>query len=518
MAHDKGQCVITDQSGNLYVTGYFNSPTITFDSITLNNNTVNFKADIFLAKYSPSGNLLWVKSAGGTNNDLALSCTIDPNGNVIIAGYYSSPVLTIGGFQLNNAGYDDIFIAEFNSGGSVLWAKSFGGALEDLCFSVSCDSIGTAYIAGYFQSSDIIFDNDTLHNTGALDFYVARFGINVGGVSWARSATGTDNDIAYSVAADASGNAYVAGYYFSPTLNFGTTSASNQGGYDIFVCKYDVSGNLQWMNDAGGTSSDVSRSIAVDFSGNVYLTGYFGDVLTFGNTTLTASATDFFLAAFDNSGNDRWATSGGAAYGEEGTGVCTDYNGNVYISGTFESPSITIGNTTLTNAGSFIEDSYIAGYDNNGNNLWAKGIGGADVDIANAVCTDGSANLFTTGFYGSSTISFDAITLTNIAGAPYQDVFTAKLSAPVNVSETNFIGKDVHLFPNPATSELTVNSRQYTINTVDISDLTGRNVYRLKNINSSQSLEINISDLPPDIYFVKIETDKKIFVEKFVKQ
>ena len=94
MAHDKGQSVMTDQSGNLYVTGYYYSPTISFDSLQLVNTSVNFKADIFLVKYDPAGNLLWAKTPGGTDNDLSLSCTVDPVGNIIIAGYFT-PVLIL---------------------------------------------------------------------------------------------------------------------------------------------------------------------------------------------------------------------------------------------------------------------------------------------------------------------------------------------------------------------------------------------------------------------------------------
>ena len=517
-SQDKGQSCVTDAQGNLYVTGYFYSPGIMFDSVQLINTTANFKADIFLAKYSSAGNLLWAKNAGGTDNDYSMSCALDPNGNIIITGYFTSPILTVGGFNFINSGAEDIFIAQFNSSGNVTWAKTYGGGFTDIAFSVNCDSIGTAYVCGYFTSPEIIFDFDTLHNSGNMDLYLIKFGISVGTVSWARSAMGSDNDVAYCVAADASGNAYIGGYYLSSTLDFGTSSLSNQGVYDLFVAKYDGAGILQWVNEAGGSASDVSRGITLDQTGNVYLTGYFGSpTLSFGNTNLSASANDVFLASFDNNGNDRWAKSAGAAYGEEGNSVCTDFSGNIFVTGLFSSPSITIGSTTLTNAGSFNEDVFVAAYDNNGNNLWAKSVGGSDVDVANGICADQTYNVYITGYYESNSLSFDGITINNIGGAPYQDVFMARLSTYVGIPESE-LNNNLLIFPNPATDQLTVGNSDFAIKNIEIVDVTGKTILSKENVLSLKQIDINISKLPADIYFIRIETDKTIFFEKFVKQ
>ena len=115
---DEGNSVSTDASGNVYVTGYFQSATITFGSITMTNSNSGWE-EIFIVKYDSSGNALWAKSAGGSGNDYGQFVSIDANGNVFITGYFDSPQITFGSTILTNStptstpfGYDnDIFIA-----------------------------------------------------------------------------------------------------------------------------------------------------------------------------------------------------------------------------------------------------------------------------------------------------------------------------------------------------------------------------------------------------------------------
>ncbi|MFA5819915.1 MAG: SBBP repeat-containing protein [Bacteroidales bacterium] len=437
--YDYAYSVAVDDSGNTYVAGYFYNSTITFDSTTLTNAG---GGDIFLAKYDASGNVQWAKSAGGTNYDCAYSVAVDDSGNTYIVGGFSSPTLSFGSDTLTNAGYSDIFLAKYDANGNVLWAKSAGGTNYDCAYSVAVDDSGNTYLAGYFQSPTIIFGSDTLTNVGSWDIFLAKYDAN-GNVLWAKSAGGTNSDCAYSVAVDALGNIYVAGYFCSPTITFGSTTFTNAGpaGYsDIFLAKYDTSGNVQWAKSAGGTNYDCAYSVAVDSSGNIFVTGGFeSPTLSFGSTILTnadntGNTDDIFLAKYAPNGNVLWAKSAGGVDYDYATSVAVDASGNTYMAGSFCSPTLSFGSTTLTNASAGFWDIFLTKYDANGNVLWAKSTGGADEDDAYSVAVDASGNTYMAGAFDGFFITFGSTTLTNVGG---YDIFIAKLPFAVTTSQTN---------------------------------------------------------------------------------
>ncbi|MFA4852230.1 MAG: SBBP repeat-containing protein [Bacteroidales bacterium] len=303
--YDMSYSIKADASGNVYITGEFDSPSITFGNYTLNNHGNN-AYDVFFAKFDVNGNVLWAKSAGGNADDVGNSITTDASGNVYITGEFDPPSITFGNYTLNNTGVWDIFLVKYNASGNVLWAKSAIGTNNDYANSVTVDALGNAYVAGQFDSPTMTVGSITLTNAntnGSFDLFLAKYDTG-GNVLWAKSAGGTDYDVAYSVAVDVSGNAYVVGCFNSSTLTFGSTTLTNAGYENIFLVKYDAGGNVLWAKSAGGTGSDGANSVAVDASGNTYLTGYFlSSTITFGSTTLTNAYVglfDIFLAKLGN--------------------------------------------------------------------------------------------------------------------------------------------------------------------------------------------------------------------------
>ena len=187
-----------------------------------------------------------------------------------------------------------------------------------------------------------------------------------GNVLWAKSAGGTSYDEAGGVSVDANDDVLVTGYFFSATITFGATTltnADNSGGTaDIFIVKYDGSGNLLWAKRAGGGIylgyyySEVAFSVSTDPSNNILVTGNFQSfTINFGSTTITnadntSSTTDMFIVQYDASGNVLWAKSAGINnYNEFGIDVSTDASSHVLLLGYFMGNSITFGTTTLTN-------------------------------------------------------------------------------------------------------------------------------------------------------------------------
>src|SRR5260370_23005516 len=123
---------------------------------------------------------------------------------------------------------------------------------------------------------------------------------------WAVKAGGSDIDTGYGIAADASGNVYVTGF-FSGTASFGNTNLSSSGSEDIFVAKYDAAGTLQWARPAGGSACYESLGIAVDRTGNVFVTGFFQGNASVGPTNLSSTGqSDVLVAKYDAAVNRVW--------------------------------------------------------------------------------------------------------------------------------------------------------------------------------------------------------------------
>ena len=242
----------------------------------------------------------------------------------------------------------------------------FGGTSGDYSRSIAVDSSGNVYTTGYFYGTadfDPGAGTSNLTSAGSYDVFVSKLDSS-GNFLWAKSFGGTSSDHGYSIAVDSSGNVYTTGN-FNGTVDFdpgaGTSNLTSAGNADVFVSKLDSSGNFLWAKSFGGTSFDISYSIAVDSSGNVYTTGYFSGAADFdpgaGTTTLTpAVGPDVFVSKLDSSGNFVWAKSFGGTSSDYGYSIAVDSSGNVYTTGPFTGAADFdpgAGTTTLTSAGSF---------------------------------------------------------------------------------------------------------------------------------------------------------------------
>jgi len=159
------------------------------------------------------------------------------------------------------------------------WAKrSYGSNISSTldgygneAYSMAADALGNVYVTGYFLSSTIIFDHDTLINSsGNNDVFLVKYDKD-GNVLWARSFGGSSDDEPLSIAVDKNGNAYVAGYFLSPQLIFGNDTLIDSNNHsDVLLCKFDLNGNALWARHSNGTANDMANSVAVDNSGNIY--------------------------------------------------------------------------------------------------------------------------------------------------------------------------------------------------------------------------------------------------------
>jgi len=519
--NDEGNSIATDANGNVYVTGRFQSPSITFGTTTL---TKVGTLDFFIVKYDASGNVLWAKGAAGTKDDVGQSIATDANGNVFVTGYFYSPSITFGTITLMNSSIaDDIFVVKYDASGNVLWAKSEGGTGYEDGQSIATDANGNVFVTGHFSSTSISFGTTTLTNTSspAGEIFVVKYDSS-GNVLWAK--IGGESPLTErvnSVTTDANGNAYVIGSFYHSSIWFGTINLTKTTTTesDLFVVKYDASGNVLWAKVEGGAGNDDGRSITTDANGNVFITGYFkSPSITFGTTTLMNVGTsigslNIFVVKYDSIGNALWAKGAGENDAEIANGITTDANGNAYVTGTFNSSSISFGTNTLTKTGStYYSDIFVVKYDSIGNALWAKGVGGTDSETGFGITTDANGNVFLTGYFYSPSITFGTTTLTNTGGS----LFVTKLGGSVTGIDDLSYNSKIKIFPNPFSSSTTLQANENLKDaTLIVYDSFGQAVKEIKNI-SGKTITFSRNNLASGVYFIQLKEGNKIYVHKLV--
>ncbi len=293
--------VAVDRSGNIVVAGQFEQ------AINLGGSDLSAtgRHDIFLAKFngrSPSaGTHIWSKRLGGTDEDFAAALATDADGNIILAGHFSAAT-DLGGGQLNGSGGLDVVLAKFDKDGKHLWSNAYGGPGDDQSVGVSVDLSGNVALTGWFQGPGRVnFGGPALSATGNRDIFVARYA-PTGTHLWSRHIGGKtgDNDVPGGIISDTGGNVAVIGtLQHSADLSGDGRVVMGSGAYNIFAARYDARGGayLSAISFAGGKNTDMGRSIAYDrVSGNLFLTGSFGDAIDLGDGTRgPIGASDTFI-------------------------------------------------------------------------------------------------------------------------------------------------------------------------------------------------------------------------------
>ena len=491
----QGESTAIDAVGNTYVTGTF-SGTITFGATTL---TSAGAYDIFVAKRTPTGAWQWATSAGGSGPDEGAGVTVDASGNVVVIGYFASPTITFGATTLTNAGGQDIFVAKLTPAGAWQWATSAGGNASDNSTSVAVDSSGSVVVTGNFASPTIAFGATTLTNMGGQDIFIAKL-TPTGAWQWATSAGGNAGDNSTSVAVDSSGNVVVTGFFTSPAITLGATTLTSNGAYNVYVAKLTPTGAWQWATSAGGSGNNYSYGVAVDGNGNVVITGIFtGPTIAFGATTLTnVGGQDIFVAKLTPAGAWQWAAGAGGSASEIGYAVAVDGSGSVVVTGSFGSPTITFGSTTLTSAGSY--DIFVAKLTPLGAWQWATSAGGANVEGGNDLALDGSGNVVVTGYFQSPTITFGATTLSKNPASPGPALFLARLSGTTGLPESSGDQPQLTLAPNPART--TVQLTGATGPTATLLDGLGR-VVGTAAVTPAGGATLDVRALPAGLYLLR---------------
>ncbi|HNW88468.1 MAG TPA: SBBP repeat-containing protein [Bacteroidales bacterium] len=311
----------------------------------------------------PNPDLEWGTYYGGSSDDIGYGISCDVSGNILITGATNSTagIATAGAYQTSCAGVD-AFIVKFSSSGVRQWCTYYGGSSNDEGYAITCDESRNIFVTGVTYSNDGIATaaahQASYGGQGTFfgDAFVVKF--NHSGIrQWGTYYGGSDDDVGYGIACDEKeSNIFITGNTKS-TTGIATPSAHQTvlgGGScwgDAFIVKFNTNGVRQWGTYYGGDDSDEGRGIASDENGNIFVTGStdsFNGISTAGaHQTSHGGVVDAFVAMFTTGGVRQWGTYYGGSSGDYGYGIAFDVSGTIFITG------FTASTTAIATAGAY---------------------------------------------------------------------------------------------------------------------------------------------------------------------
>jgi uncharacterized protein (TIGR03437 family) len=488
--NDGGRGIGVDSAGNVYIVGNTttaNLPTVSAVQPNYGGMSANFmNGDAFVAKFSPAGALVYLTYLGGSGDDGATAVAVDPSGNAYVVGLTtSSNFPTANPLQANYGGSGgngfvrtgDAFVAKLNpTGNKLLYSTYLGGNQDDAAMAVAIDSLGDAYVAGVTVSMNFPITSNayqTYYRGGggepinvrgfpmwdSGDVFVAELNPSGSQLIFATYYGGTSDDLALSITLDSSKNVYVGGCTISPDLpttegglqrTFGGSEVQNRNVIlgDGFVAKFNSTGSaLTYSTYFGGSGDDCVSSIAVDSSGDVFMTGstssQFLKTTTDAFQPLYSGYTlkpklighlygDAFVGELNPAGSALLYLSYlGGSNNDGGMAIAIDSGGNAYVTGFTDSTNFPLAGASLQTKfggdGKFDShipygDAFLTVVNPTGTALlYSSYFGGNFDEIGGGIALDGSGGVYITGDTASTTL----LTTANAQQVKYGGLGTA---------------------------------------------------------------------------------------------
>lgn len=444
--------------GSSIVAGTFGGTTILGAGEPAEQTLISIRdADVFVARYDPSGALVWAKSEGGSDADVPSSVAAFDDGSAVVVGTFANQMVLgegePGRTSLAAAGGDDIFVARHAADGTLSWATAIGGASADLNPVAAVTSDGSIVVAGTFSATAVFgagtAEETRLSSTAKYEIFVARYGDD-GTLEWAVSAGGSGNDEPGGIATAADGSAIVTGS-FQNLATFGAgeaneTALTSSGQRDAFVARYNDDGTLAWVKQIFGSDRAQGTCASTLADGSVIVAGWFVGSINLGVgepglTSVTAVGhRDVFVAHYLADGTFDWVATGGGVFDEQPVSITALADGSSTALGTIEWDQS--GHDAVFGAGEPGEThivssdlppgtttSFAAHFAPDGSLDYAKSI--ATVAVTGGAGTSGGESLVTGAFTGAILFGVGEQNQTQLrasAGTGVTDVFIARLA------------------------------------------------------------------------------------------
>ena len=509
--------MVSDTIGNVYTYNY-TSNTIDFLGVTVNRG-------IFICRQNGNGNVDWITQFpdimvySGYGNYIA----IDPeNKNIYITGTFNQDMIIPGETTLTPGENGSTFIIKYDVNGNYKWAKQEDFTGNGLCLTADYDD--NVLLSGTFGADTITIGDTELVNAGLSNCFIAKYDIN-GNPVWAKRAGGEGVEYSGLVSTDANNNIYFTGEFTSENVLFDNTEyPMPEGSGNIIFVKMTPDGNIQFIKSLAASQNTDEywdwycwpTGIKTDINGNTYIKGAFGKGAYFDDIYLENQLSHYnkFIVKTDSNGNAIWAKPitprQNCPYNYDYNQFDIDKKGNVYF-GMQAKDTLDFENDYqyIPSSGN---DEIITKYSNNGNLVWVKAMQGNETDRnwLSSIAVYDTTNVFAGGWFRNFlSIDGNDMLSTNRHGfvAMFGDDIIIGIKEVYNSTKIN-------VYPNPAKDKITVSTDSPLSNAkIEIYTVSGK----LIKTSMLDKNRIDINELSPGSYIIKVYNNKEIMTGKFIK-
>lgn len=502
----------------------------------------SFDADAILAKFDPSGLRLWSTYFGDNAHDLAQAITLDNSGNVIIGGHTKSisGIATPGVYSTTQSGLDDVFIAKFTPAGTLLWATYYGDSGDEEAFGLVCDAANNIYVTGWSWSLSGLATPGSHQQTmgGFIDGFIAKFNSTGTSLLWGTYYGGSGLDKATAIRLNNAGNLIISGNTASNNniATPGSYQSAMGSADDAFLTCFTTSGTRLWGSYFGGNDVDYINGMILDNQSNIIVCGQTQSSvgIAAGNapyqSTLSANYTyDAFFAKLSPNGTLQLGSYFGGAGNDNAWALAQDNTGKLYLAGeTTSTANIATPAAHQTTIGNAAGDAYLAKFCITFHPLITTA-GGGTVCIGTTSTLSALSGYSTYLWNNTYTVNPLLVTHTVQGSKYYSLVITDEYGCTgetdtVQVIVNNCVvsldepaeSSAIRLFPVPSGNFIYLEGMSGGLNTIELYTLTGQLVSIAQ--THASSYRSDISALAPGLYLARVKNMIGSYETKFIKE